>query len=39
MVRRRGSIERSKAPKERIRALKAKAGRVLRRWKVVRAVR
>ena len=32
-------MERSKAPKLRIRALKAKAGRVLRRGNVVRVVR
>ena len=39
MLRRSGSIERSKAPKLRIRALKAKVGRVLRRWNVVRVVK
>ena len=32
-------MERSKAPKLRIRALKAKVERVLRRWNVVRVVR
>ena len=39
ILRRWGSMERSKAPKLRTRAWRVKVGRLRRRWNVVRAVR